>query len=31
VRDMLAHEAEFAADFQEFFPLLQGHVAGLSI
>jgi acyl carrier protein phosphodiesterase len=31
VRDLLAHEAEFAADFQEFFPLLQGHVAGLSI
>ena len=31
VRDLLAHEAEFAADFQEFFPLLQGHVASLSI
>lgn len=31
VRDLLAHEAEFADDFQEFFPLLQGHVAGLSI
>ena len=31
VRDLLAHEAEFAADFREFFPLLQEHVAGLSI
>jgi acyl carrier protein phosphodiesterase len=28
VRDLLAHEAEFAADFREFFPLLQAHVAG---
>jgi len=26
VRDLLAHEAEFAADFHEFFPLLQAHV-----
>jgi acyl carrier protein phosphodiesterase len=31
VRDLLAHEAEFAADFHEFFPLLQDHVGGLSI
>jgi len=31
VRDLLAYEAEFAADFHEFFPLLQGHVARLSI
>jgi acyl carrier protein phosphodiesterase len=31
VRDLLAHEAEFAADFHAFFPLLQGHVAGLAI
>ena len=28
VRDLLAHEAEFAADFQEFFPSLQAHVTG---
>jgi acyl carrier protein phosphodiesterase len=27
VRDLLAHEAEFAADFHEFFPSLQAHVA----
>jgi len=27
VDDLLAHEAEFAADFHEFFPSLQGHVA----
>ena len=26
VRDLLAHEAEFAADFREFFPLLKAHV-----
>ena len=31
VRDLLAHEAEFAADFHEFFPLLQAHVARLSL
>jgi acyl carrier protein phosphodiesterase len=31
VRDLLAHEAEFAADFHEFFPLLQTHVGRLSI
>jgi acyl carrier protein phosphodiesterase len=30
VGDLLAHEAELAADFHEFFPSLQGHVAGLS-
>ena len=29
VRDLLAHEGEFAADFHEFFPLLQGHVGGI--
>lgn len=29
VRDLLAHEAAFAADFHEFFPVLQAHVAGL--
>jgi acyl carrier protein phosphodiesterase len=29
VRDLLAHEAAFAADFHEFFPTLQAHVAGL--
>jgi acyl carrier protein phosphodiesterase len=29
VRDLVAHEAEFAADFHEFFPALQAHVAGL--
>ena len=28
VRDLLEHEGEFAADFREFFPLLQAHVAG---
>jgi acyl carrier protein phosphodiesterase len=27
VRDLLAHEAAFAADFDEFFPSLQAHVA----
>lgn len=26
VSDLIAHEAEFAADFHEFFPLLQAHV-----
>lgn len=31
VRDMLAHEAGFAADFREFFPALQAHVAELAI
>jgi acyl carrier protein phosphodiesterase len=31
VRDLLAHEAEFAADFHEFFPLLQAHVGRLPI
>lgn len=31
VRDLLAHEAAFAADFHEFFPALQAHVAGLSL
>lgn len=30
VRDLLAHEAGFGADFREFFPLLQAHVARLS-
>lgn len=29
VRDLLAHDAEFAADFDEFFPTLQAHVAFL--
>jgi acyl carrier protein phosphodiesterase len=29
VRDLLTHEAAFAADFHEFFPTLQAHVAGL--
>ena len=27
VSDLLAHEADFAADFREFFPSLQAHVA----
>lgn len=31
VRDLLAHDAGFAADFDEFFPTLQTHVASLSI
>jgi acyl carrier protein phosphodiesterase len=31
VRDLLAHEAEFADDFREFFPTLQAHVAGLKL
>ena len=31
VRDLLAHEAELAADFHEFFPLLQAHVARWSV
>ena len=26
VRDLIAHEAELAADFREFFPTLQVHV-----
>ena len=30
VRDLLAHESGFGADFQEFFPALQAHVAGLT-
>jgi len=30
VRDLIAHDAAFAADFREFFPALQAHVAGLS-
>jgi len=29
VEDLLAHEAAFAADFLEFFPTLQAHVASL--
>ena len=29
VRDLIAHEAEFAADFHEFFPTLQVHVGSL--
>ena len=29
VRDLLTHSAAFAADFDEFFPALQAHVAGL--
>lgn len=29
VRDLLAQDAEFAADFREFFPQLQAHVAEL--
>lgn len=31
VRDLLTDEAKFAADFDEFFPLLQAHVARLSL
>jgi acyl carrier protein phosphodiesterase len=31
VRDLLAHEAGFAADFDEFFPALQAHVARLTL
>jgi acyl carrier protein phosphodiesterase len=31
VRDLLAHETAFAADFHEFFPTLQAHVAGLAL
>lgn len=31
VRDLLAHETAFAADFREFFPALQAHVAGLKL
>jgi acyl carrier protein phosphodiesterase len=31
VRDLLAHKAAFGADFQEFFPALQAHVAALTI
>ena len=31
VEDLLAHEAAFAADFHEFFPALQAHVAGLRL
>jgi acyl carrier protein phosphodiesterase len=31
VRDLLAHEAEFADDFREFFPTLQAHVASLKL
>ena len=31
VSDLLTHEAQFAADFREFFPLLQAHVARLSL
>lgn len=31
VGDLLAHEAAFAADFEEFFPTLQAHVAGLTL
>ena len=31
VRDLLAHEAAFGADFEEFFPALQVHVAGLKL
>lgn len=30
VRDLLAHEAGFAADFDEFFPLLRAHVSTLA-
>ncbi len=29
VRDLVAHEVAFAADFHEFFPTLQAHVAEL--
>jgi acyl carrier protein phosphodiesterase len=31
VRDLLAHDAEFAADFREFFPALQAHVGSLAL
>jgi acyl carrier protein phosphodiesterase len=31
VRDLLAHEAAFAADFDEFFPTLQAHVGSLRL
>jgi acyl carrier protein phosphodiesterase len=31
VRDLVAHEVAFAADFHEFFPTLQAHVAELEI
>ena len=31
VRDLVAHEAAFAADFREFFPALQAHVASLTL
>lgn len=31
VRDLLAHDAAFAADFKEFFPALQAHVASLTL
>ena len=31
VRDLIADEAGFAADFHEFFPTLQAHVAGLTL
>jgi acyl carrier protein phosphodiesterase len=31
VRDLLAHESAFAADFDEFFPALRAHVAGLTL
>ena len=31
VRDLLAHEAELAAEFREFFPALQAHVDGLTL
>jgi acyl carrier protein phosphodiesterase len=31
VGDLLTYEAQFVADFREFFPLLQAHVARLSL
>jgi acyl carrier protein phosphodiesterase len=31
IRDLLAHEPEFGADFHEFFPTLRAHVAGLTL
>jgi acyl carrier protein phosphodiesterase len=31
VRDLVAHDAAFAADFEEFFPTLQAHVASLTL
>jgi acyl carrier protein phosphodiesterase len=31
VRDLIAHDAAFAADFRDFFPALQAHVAELEI